>query len=110
MSLRAVAEHGLSTALNVHFNELHGLKPLRWTLDTVAENDACLHLAGQASWGDYETDEGLELIEAWAAALGFERDWTSPNGTVYYRGTVDGEHVLLWVITDRAAFHGVSGK
>lgn len=83
----------------------HGLYPLYWQRDDFPVDESVPSLTGMAG-ADYDDDEAVEVIETWARLFGLQLVEKPVEGTVEYRGQIEGIAVRVWAVTDRAVLNG----
>jgi hypothetical protein len=98
----------LDRVMNVHARRrYHGLLPLHWSRDDFPANSDVPSLSGFVG-ADYDDDEAPGIAELWAAQFSLKPNPDAVEGTVEYRGQIEGIDVRVWAIANRATFYGVA--
>lgn len=92
-------ERGIQQGMN-DYAQAHELPYLRWSL---IQRDGSV-LNAQASRVDYDDAERLRVVEMWAEHLQLERVACALPAAAEWNGRFDGVPLVLWAVTDEAAF------
>lgn len=89
----------LTTGMQTHASDLPSL---RWRVDYTGT------VVGQASAGDYATEDIPTVLRTWAEHFGLDTDDEPVPGTLSYSGEDRCVRLTVWGITDWAKFENRS--